>query len=49
MDTESKLFPGIDYTNDYIKGIGDLKKWEYSNIDRSKKPRMAWHDLGIMV
>ena len=38
-------WPGIDYSNGRINDFNKVKDYLKENVDRSKKPRMPWHDV----
>ena len=45
VDGEQDVFPGKDYSNPRVKDFEQVAKpWE-DLIDRSKVPRMPWHDV----
>ncbi|XP_078037122.1 phospholipase D isoform X2 [Augochlora pura] len=45
----AKLWLGKDYTNFIVKDFNDLEKPYRDLVDRSRTPRMPWHDVGVMV
>ncbi|XP_014276337.1 phospholipase D1 isoform X1 [Halyomorpha halys] len=44
-----KLWVGKDYTNFILKDFQNLDRPFEDLVDRSKTPRMPWHDVGVMV
>ncbi|RDB18070.1 Phospholipase D1 [Hypsizygus marmoreus] len=52
-DTEgterSEIWPGKDYSNPRISDFYNLNKPEEDMYDRSKVPRMPWHDVALQV
>ncbi|KAH9885156.1 phospholipase D [Xylariomycetidae sp. FL2044] len=44
-----QLFPGKDYSNPRVLDFFDLNKPYEEMYDRSKTPRMPWHDIGMQV
>ena len=38
-------WPGIDYSNGRINDFNKVRDYLKENVDRSKKPRMPWHDV----
>ncbi|KAF8916964.1 hypothetical protein CPB85DRAFT_1453067 [Mucidula mucida] len=49
-DTEgSEIWPGKDYSNARVQDFHTLSKPEEDMYDRTKVPRMPWHDVGMQV
>ena len=42
---EKYFWPGIDYSNGRINDFNKVKEYLIENVDRTKKPRMPWHDV----
>ncbi|KAG5673566.1 hypothetical protein PVAND_003604 [Polypedilum vanderplanki] len=49
LDGQSKLWIGKDYTNFIFKDFVELNQPFTDLIDRTKTPRMPWHDIASMV
>ncbi|KAK2465203.1 hypothetical protein APHAL10511_002557 [Amanita phalloides] len=47
--TQSRIWPGKDYSNPRSRDFYDLHKPLEDMYDRSKTPRMPWHDVGLQV
>ncbi|KAF8798774.1 phospholipase D [Phlegmacium glaucopus] len=49
-DTDrSKIWPGKDYSNPRITDFFNLHKPEEDMYDRTKVPRMPWHDVAMQI
>ena len=48
-DFEGDLFPGIDYSNVRVSDFAKVHKWKVDSLERTKVPRMPWHDVCISV
>ncbi|KAI0056534.1 phospholipase D [Artomyces pyxidatus] len=48
-DGEEQIWPGKDYSNGRITDFHTLTKPEEDMHDRTKVPRMPWHDVGMQV
>ncbi|KAI0263930.1 phospholipase D [Gloeopeniophorella convolvens] len=46
---EEPIWPGKDYSNARITDFHTLTKPEEDMHDRSKVPRMPWHDVGLQI
>ncbi|EGO24033.1 hypothetical protein SERLADRAFT_362129 [Serpula lacrymans var. lacrymans S7.9] len=46
---KAEIWPGKDYSNPRIMDFHTLSKPEEDMYDRSKVPRMPWHDVGMQV
>lgn len=46
---EPQIWPGKDYSNPRVIDFHELNKPLEDMYDRSKVPRMPWHDVGCMV
>ncbi|KAJ7600958.1 phospholipase D [Mycena floridula] len=46
---QSEIWPGKDYSNPRISDFHTLNKPEEDMYDRSKVPRMPWHDVSMQV
>jgi phosphatidylserine/phosphatidylglycerophosphate/cardiolipin synthase-like enzyme len=46
---KAQFFPGIDYSNERIKGFTNIQSYEESLIDRNQETRMPWHDVAVKV
>ncbi|MCQ2816486.1 MAG: hypothetical protein MJ252_04380 [archaeon] len=44
-DEREYLFPFIDYSNARINDFSKVEEYLEENVDRSKFPRMPWHDV----
>ena len=42
-------YPGSDYINERQVDLHEVEKFYIEQIDRKKRPRMAWHDVHTMV
>ncbi|CAG8727452.1 15273_t:CDS:2, partial [Dentiscutata heterogama] len=40
------IWPGLDYSNPRIKDFQNVKEHENEIVDKSRYPRMPWHDVG---
>lgn len=49
IDGQAKLWIGKDYTNFILKDFTELNQPFADLIDRTKTPRMPWHDIGSVV
>ncbi|KAF4577108.1 Phospholipase D1 [Pleurotus pulmonarius] len=45
----SEIWPGKDYSNPRVMDFHALNKPEEDMYDRTKVPRMPWHDVGMQV
>lgn len=43
------MFPGIDYYNVRIVDFDNVKNFTQPTIDKTKDPRMPWHDIAIRI
>jgi phospholipase D1/2 len=48
-EREIYYWPGVDYANDRIKNIPNVKDVQLDHIDRRKYPRMPWHDVATCL
>lgn len=48
-DESSQVWPGKDYSNARISDFHTLNKPQEDMYDRTKIPRMPWHDVGMQV
>ncbi|TFK40629.1 hypothetical protein BDQ12DRAFT_679780 [Crucibulum laeve] len=49
-DTEgSEIWPGKDYSNPRVSDFTNLNKPEEDMYDRTKVPRMPWHDVAMQI
>ncbi|KAI0040774.1 phospholipase D, partial [Auriscalpium vulgare] len=48
-DGQEQIWPGEDYSNGRITDFHTLTKPDEDLHDRSKVPRMPWHDVGMQV
>ncbi|KAJ3730986.1 phospholipase D [Lentinula guzmanii] len=46
---QSQIWPGKDYSNARVSDFFGLNKPEEDMYDRTKIPRMPWHDVGLQV
>lgn len=46
---ESTIWPGKDYSNPRVQDFHTLNKPEEDMYDRSKVPRMPWHDVAMQI
>ncbi|KAH0831900.1 phospholipase D [Lanmaoa asiatica] len=46
---KTEIWPGKDYSNPRVLDFHNLHKPEEDMYDRSKVPRMPWHDVGMQV
>ncbi|KAJ3856607.1 phospholipase D [Lentinula lateritia] len=46
---QSQIWPGKDYSNPRVSDFFTLNKPEEDMYDRSRIPRMPWHDVGLQV
>ncbi|CCL98409.1 uncharacterized protein FIBRA_00406 [Fibroporia radiculosa] len=46
---EDQIWPGKDYSNPRIQDFHTLNKPDEDMYDRTKIPRMPWHDVGMQV
>ncbi|KAF9013434.1 hypothetical protein BDQ17DRAFT_1343417 [Cyathus striatus] len=46
---QPEIWPGKDYSNPRIADFCNLNKPEEDMYDRSKIPRMPWHDVGMQI
>ncbi|KAJ3717102.1 hypothetical protein C8R42DRAFT_678000 [Lentinula raphanica] len=46
---QPQIWPGKDYSNARVSDFFGLNKPEEDMYDRSKIPRMPWHDVGLQV
>ncbi|KAF8550810.1 phospholipase D [Imleria badia] len=46
---KTEIWPGKDYSNPRVLDFHTLNKPEEDMYDRSKVPRMPWHDVGMQV
>ena len=44
-EDEIYKWPGIDYSNGRINDFNKVRDYLKENVDRTKKPRMPWHDV----
>lgn len=49
LDGQAKLWIGKDYTNFIFKDFTDLEQPFTDLVDRTKMPRMPWHDISSLV
>jgi phosphatidylserine/phosphatidylglycerophosphate/cardiolipin synthase-like enzyme len=49
IDDPPQIWPGKDYSNGRVSDFFNLNKPEEDMYDRSKIPRMPWHDVGLQV
>lgn len=49
LDGQAKYWMGKDYTNFILKDFTDLNQPFQDLIDRTKTPRMPWHDIACVV
>ncbi|XP_071943012.1 phospholipase D1-like [Antedon mediterranea] len=49
VDGAPKLWPGKDYCNFIVRDVADPHDAFTDNVDRSKTPRMPWHDIACSV
>ena len=45
----SEIWPGKDYSNARVLDFHTLSKPDEDMYDRTKVPRMPWHDVGMQV
>eukprot|EP00127_Corallochytrium_limacisporum_P004598 Clim_evm12s169 gene=Clim_evmTU12s169 len=43
------VWPGKDYYNEFFKALGRVDQPWRDRIDRTRKPRMPWHDIACCV
>lgn len=48
-DAEARIWPGQDYANERIVQWSHLYHPEMDILERSKQPRMPWHDVGVQL
>ncbi|PPR05355.1 hypothetical protein CVT24_007969 [Panaeolus cyanescens] len=48
-DGEHEIWPGKDYSNPRISDFHNLNKPEEDMYDRTKIPRMPWHDVAMQI
>ena len=48
-ESHNYFYPGADYVNERQGEMHDVDKYNKEQINRNKKPRMAWHDVHTMV
>ncbi|CAF1204557.1 unnamed protein product, partial [Didymodactylos carnosus] len=49
MDTTQQYHVGKDYSNAPAKVFEKVEKYDEDFIDRTRIPRMPWHDEGVVV
>ncbi|KAH6912810.1 hypothetical protein BKA70DRAFT_1370288 [Coprinopsis sp. MPI-PUGE-AT-0042] len=50
LDTDRpEIWPGKDYSNPRVSDFTNLNKPEEDMYDRSKVPRMPWHDVALQI
>ncbi|KAG9009262.1 Phospholipase D1 [Tulasnella sp. JGI-2019a] len=48
-DGSAQIWHGKDYSNARVSDFHDLDKPDEDMYDRSKVPRMPWHDIGVQI
>ena len=49
LDDPEYLFPGIDYSNERLRGLDNVEDYLNEKISREKEARMPWHDVHCRI